>query len=312
MSDTAAVTQPLESLNYQQLYYFWVVAREGGLMHAGRALRLSHPTLHAHVRGLEERLGEKLFTKVGRRLVLTETGQVVHRYADDIFSLGREMLDTIRTQRTTTQPRLRVGVVDVVPKLIVRELLKPVLAMAEAPRVVCQEAGFEELLSELGLHRLDVVIADAIKPAGSAIRAFHHPLGECETGIFGSAALAKKYRKGFPHSLSGAPMLVPLERLPARRALDEWMAANGVTPHIVGEFQDSALLKVFGAEGLGLFPAPMAVADDVARQYDVQLVGRIAEITQRFFAISLERRLHHPAVLELFRAARAAIFGVDS
>jgi LysR family transcriptional activator of nhaA len=302
----------MEWLNYQQLFYFWVVAREGGLTHAARVLRLSHPTLHAHVRGLEERLEVKLFARQGRRLVLTDAGRVVQRYADEIFSLGREMVDTVRGQAPGMVPRLQVGVVDGLPKLVVRELLEPVRELSEPVRIVCSQGTYEHLLAELSLHRLDVVLADAPIPPGSNVRAFHHLLGQCGVGLFAVPELAKKIRRRFPESLRGAPMLLPLERLPLRRALDQWMTSLGVVPNIVAELGDSALLKVFGATGIGVFPAPLAVADEVCRQYGVQLIGQAGDIEQRFYVITLERKLHSPAVLALWQAARSAMFSREA
>lgn len=298
----------MDWLNYQQLYYFWVVAREGGLTHAARVLRLSHPTLHAHVKGLEERLEVKLFTRVGRRLVLTDAGSVVQRYADEIFSLGREMVDAVRTHAPGKVPRLHVGTVSALPKLVVRELLEPVQQLPEPVRIVCSEGAYDQLLAELALHRLDVVLADAPIPPGSNVRAFHHVLGECGVGLFAVPELCSKHRRGFPGSLRGAPMLLPLERLPLRRSLDQWMASIDVIPNIVAELGDSALLKVFGSSGAGIFPAPLAVADEVCEQYGVRLLGQAGEIQQRFYAITLERRLHSPAVRALWQAARSAMF----
>lgn len=298
----------MEWLNYHHLLYFWVVAREGGLTQAGKVLRLSHPTLSAQVHALEDSLGEKLFTKVGRRLVLTEMGRIVFRYADEIFSLGREMVDTVKDRPTGKAIRLEVGVVNVVPKLIVRRLLEPALHLAEPVRIVCHEGNYEELLADLALHNLDIIIADAAVPPGSNVRAFSRLLGQCGVGIFGTEALAKTYRRRFPASLDGAPMLLPLEHLSLRRAVNQWFEANNVRPKIVAEFDDSALLKVFGADGVGLFLAPLAVEKQIIAHYAVQVVGRIDEIKERYYAVSVERRLKNPAVIAVAEAARNEIF----
>lgn len=298
----------MEWLNYHHLLYFWVVAREGGLTQAGKVLHVSHPTLSAQVHALEDALGEKLFTKVGRRLVLTEVGQMVYRYAEEIFSLGREMVDTVKGRATGKPLRLVVGVVDAVPKLIVRRILEPVLRLPEPVRIVCREDSYEKLLAELSLHTLDIVIADAPVPAGSTVRAFNHLLGECGVGLFAAPALARTYRRGFPGSLDGAPMLLPLESLPLRRALNQWFEGKGVRPTVVAEFEDSALLKVFGGDGLGLFPAPLAVEEQVRQQYSVQLVGPIDAVTERFYALSVERRLANPAAVAISEAARRELF----
>jgi LysR family transcriptional activator of nhaA len=302
----------MEWLNYHHLLYFWVVAREGGLTQAGKVLHLSHPTLSGQIRALEDSLGEKLFTRVGRRLVLTEAGHMVFGYADEIFSLGRELLDTVKGRSAGRPVRLDVGVVDVVPKLVVRQLLDPALHLPERVRLVCREGTYEKLLVDLSMHELDVVIADAPIPAGSSVRAFNHLLGECGVGVFGTRALARTYRRGFPGSLDQAPMLLPLDHLPLGRALNQWFDAAGIRPSVVAEFEDSALLKVFGADGVGLFPAPLAVEASVCRQYDVELVGRIEDVKERFYAISAERRLKHPALVAIFDRARHELFGAPA
>lgn len=298
----------MEWVNYHHLLYFWVVAREGGLVAAGKVLRLSHPTLSAQIHALEDRLGAKLFTKVGRKLALTDTGRVVYRYAEEIFTLGREMVDTV-SGRATGQPlRLEVGVADVVPKLIVRRLLQPALVLPEPVRMVCREEPYEQLLGELALHHLDVVISDAPVPTGSNVRAFTHLLGETGVSFFGSKELVRRHKRGFPASLEGAPVLLPLEQLTLRRSLDQWFDRQGLRPRIVAEFEDSALLKEFGGDGLGLFPAPTVVEAEVMHKYGVQLLGRLPEVRERFYAITVERRLKHPAVVAISEGARHELF----
>lgn len=299
----------MEWLNYHHLLYFWVVAREGGIVPAGRVLRLSHPTISTQIHALEDALGEKLFVKVGRKLQLTEMGHIVFRYADEIFALGREMVDTVRGRASGAPQRLAIGVADVVPKLIVRRLLEPALAAPEPARLVCHEASHDELLAELALHRLHLVISDSPVPSGSPIRAFNHLLGETAVSFFGSRSLVDKYRRGFPHSLSGAPFLLPLESLPLRRSLNLWFERHGIEPHVVAEFEDSALFKVFGADGVGLFPAPAAVEAEVIRQYGVKRLARLDGVRERFYAITAERRLTHPAVKLISESARLELFG---
>lgn len=298
----------MDWINYHHLLYFFVVAREGGLVQAGKVLRLSHPTLSAQIRTLEEQLGEKLFVKVGRKLELTEMGRVVYRYADEIFSLGREMLDTVKGRGVGKQLRLHVGIADVVPKLVVRRLLQPALELAEPVRLVCVEAPHDKLLADLALHALDIVIADAPVPAGSNIRAYNHLLGETGISFFGVRSLATTLRRKFPGSLDGAPMLLPLEQLPLRRALDQWFERNGVKPNVVAEFEDSALLKAFGADGVGVFSAPTVVEAEIMAQYGVEIIGRSDEIKEAFYAISAERRLKHPAVVAISDVARHKLF----
>jgi LysR family transcriptional regulator, transcriptional activator of nhaA len=299
----------MDTLNYHHLRYFQVVAREGGLAAAGRVLRLSHPTLSAQVHALEDQLGEKLFSKVGRRLVLTEVGRTVLRYADEIFSLGRELVDTVQDRAGGAPLRLEVGVADVVPKLVVRRLLQPALGLPEPVRLVCHEAPQERLLVDLAQHALDVVISDAPVPTGSSVRAFNHLLGETGISFFGVEPLASAHRPGFPGSLQGAPMLLPLENLTLRRSLEQWFDRHGLRPRVVAEFEDSALLEEFGGDGLGIFAAPTVVEREVEAQYGVQLLGRTEEVRERFHAITVERRLKHPAVVAISDAARHGLFG---
>jgi len=245
---------------------------------------------------------------VGRKLALTEMGRVVYRYADEIFSLGREMLDTVKGRATGSPLRLDVGVVDVVPKLVVRRLLQPALSLSEPVRLVCHEASYEKLLGDLAMHTLDIVISDAPVPAGSTIRAFNHLLGETGISFFGTKSLVDSYKRGFPKSLDQAPMLLPVEGLIVRRSLNQWLDRNDIKPRIVAEFEDSALMKVFGSDGLGIFAAPTAVEAEVIAQYGVHLLGRSDEVRERFYAISVERRLKNPAVVAISDAARLELF----
>jgi LysR family transcriptional regulator, transcriptional activator of nhaA len=298
----------MEWLNYHHLLYFWVVAREGGLVPAGKVLRLSHPTLSAQIHALEDQLGEKLFTKVGRKLSLTEMGTVVFRYADEIFSLGREMVDTVKGRATGKPLRLNVGVVDVVSKLVVRRLLKPALNLGEPVRIICQEDNYDRLLADLALHTLDIVLSDAPVPTGSGIRAFNHLLGETGLTFFGTKDLVGAHKRGFPKSLNGAPMLLPLEGLALRRSLNQWLDQQDLKPRVVAEFEDSAQMKVFGADGLGIFAAPTTVESEVIEQYRVSVLGRVDEVRERFYAISADRRLKHPAVVAILNAARHELF----
>jgi LysR family transcriptional activator of nhaA len=291
-------------LNYNHLQYFWVVAREGGLVAAAKSLRLSHPTLSAQIHALEDRLGAKLFTKVGRRLVLTDLGRVTLQYAEEIFSLGRELMDTVEGRSTDKPLRLDVGVIDGLPKLIVHRLLKPALALAQPVRLVCHEGDFNRLLGSLAQHELDIVIGDSTVPSGSPIRAHHHLLGESPVSFFAVPSLAKTFRAGFPASLDGAPMLLPTQGVSLRRSLNQWFDSHGIRPQVVAEFDDSALLKVFGSEGIGVFPAPQAVAQDIRAHYGATLLGEVAGVVERFYAISIERRIRHPAVVAISQAAQ--------
>jgi LysR family transcriptional activator of nhaA len=295
-------------LNYHHLHYFWVVAREGSLVAAAKVLNVSHPTLSAQVRALEDRLGTKLFAPKGRTRTLTDAGRVAFRYADEIFTLGNELVDTVEGRTSGEPMRLDVGVVDVVPKLVVRRLLQPALESPERVRLACHEATLEKLLAELSLHALDVVISDAPVPSGSAVRAFNHFLGESGVSFFGTDELARCHRPGFPASLDGAPMLLPLANLTLRRSLEQWFDRKKIKPRVVAEFEDSALLQVFGSDGFGIFAAPSVVESAIVEQHGVRLVGRAREVRERFYAISVERRLAHPAVVAISDAARRALF----
>jgi LysR family transcriptional regulator, transcriptional activator of nhaA len=298
----------MEWLNYHHLLYFWTVARLGSVSRATEELYLAQPTISAQIRTLEESLGDKLFTRVGRNLVLTEVGRTVFRYADEIFSLGRELDDTLKGRSVGRPVRFIVGITDVMPKLVAYRLLEPALGMTDPIRVVCYEDKAERLLAELATHGLDLVLADA--PVGPTIkvRAFNHLLGECGVTIFAAGKLATLYRRGFPQSLEGAPFLLPTENTDLRRSLDHWFETEKLHPLVVGEFEDSALLQVFGQSGMGLFAGPSAIESEIKRQSGVQVVGRVEAIRERFYAISVERKLKHPAVLAISDAARQKLF----
>jgi LysR family transcriptional activator of nhaA len=299
----------MEWLNYHHLLYFWLVAREGGLARAGRELRLAESTVSGQVKALEHALGEKLFVRSGRRLVLTETGRVAYRYADEIFTLGRELREAVRGRPVGRPLSLVVGVADVVPKLVARRILEPALTHPEPVHLVCREDKPERLLAELAVHNLDVVISDAPVGPSIRIRAFSHLLGECGVMFFATKELALSHKRKFPKSLDGAPMLLPTENTALRRALDHWFGARGVRPKVVGEFDDAALLKVCGQTGMGIFPAQSVIADEVKRQYRVHTVGSADPVRERFYAISIERKLKHPAVVAISEEARQKLFG---
>lgn len=294
----------MEWLNYHHLLYFWTVVREGGLAKAAARLRLAHPTVSGQVHALEDALGEKLFEKQGRRLVLTEMGTVVYGYADEIFSLGRELLDTVKGRPTGRALRLNVGIADVVPKLIAREVLAPARKLGQKVHLVCREDAFDRLLVELASHSLDVLLSDSPLPPGGAVRGFNHLLSETTISFFGRADLRARFKKGFPLSLTGAPVLLPAAGTGLRHALDQWFDALGVKPDVVAEFDDSALMKTFGQDGVGLFPAPTAISAAVRQQYEVESLGEVREVSERFYAISVERRIRHPAVVAICAGAR--------
>ncbi len=291
-------------LNYHHLHYFWTVAREGSVSAACRRLNLAQPTVSGQLRTFEAAIGHKLLERSGRGLKLTETGRSVYRYADDIFAIGAELLDELQGQLPTGRLRLRVGVADVLPKLIVYRTLLPVLSLPEPIRLTCYEGKPDGLIARLASHDLDVVLADTPLTPQSGVRAYSHRLGESGLAVFGAPALARRFRKGFPRSLDGAPVLLPTKNTALRRVLDPWFEAHGIRPAIGGEFEDSALLKVFGQSGAGLFFAPEVIEPEVRQQFRVQTVGRLPELKETFYAISMERKIRHPAVAILTDAAR--------
>jgi len=300
----------MEWLNYHHLLYFWTVAKEGSIARACDKLLLAQPTISGQIRLLEKALGEKLFTKAGRRLVLTETGQIVYRYADEMFTLGREMVDTIHGRPTGRPLELVVGIADVLPKLVSFRLLHPALRGPLSIRLVCREDKPDRLIAELAVHQLDLVLSDAPMNPGLQVRAYNHLLGECGVTIMGTTTMARKFRRNFPRSLEAAPWLLPTSNTTLRRSLDQWFDLHDIRPNVQSEFEDSALLKVFGQEGLGVFAVPSIVETEVSRQYSVRPIGRLEEVKERFYAISAERKLKHPAILAICNAARETLAGV--
>lgn len=297
----------MEWLNYHHLLYFWVVARKGSIAKASQELRLAQPTISGQLKALEDSLGEKLFSRKGRGLELTEMGSVVYSYAEEIFSLGRELLDTVKDRPTGRPVRLQVGVANVVPKLIAHRILEPALRLPQRVRVIVHENTTEQLLAGLATSDLDLVLSDS--PVGTVkVKAYSHLLGECGLTFFATPALAKKYRKKFPQSLDGAPLLLPGEPTAIRHALDGWIDTQGIRPNVVGEFDDAALLAVFGMNGAGIFPVASAIEREVQQQFKVQVIGRTDVVRDRYYAISGERKLKHPAVVAITEAARKGLF----
>ncbi len=299
----------MEWLNYHHLLYFWLAAKEGSVTQAAAELRLAQSTVSAQIRRLEEVLDERLFRREGRRLVLTDVGRTVYRYAEEIFGLGRELLDVMKDRPTGRPLRFNVGIADQVPKLIAYRLLSPALSLDVPVRVVCNEGKTAQLLGELATHQLDVVITDTPLGSDTSVRAFNHLLGESSVTIYGTAARVRDVRRRFPRALGGAPFLLPTPGTMLRRALDQWFAAHDLRPNVVAEFEDSGLLKVFGQAGLGLFPGPTVLEKEIRRQYGVVVAGRLPDVRERFYAISVERRLKHPAVVAVSEAARNTLAG---
>jgi LysR family transcriptional activator of nhaA len=299
----------VEWLNYHHLLYFWTVVRTGSVASASEELRLAPPTISVQIRRLEDHLGEKLLRRSGRRLVPTEMGQAVFRYADEIFSTGRELLDMVHGRPTGRPMQLVVGVVDVLPKFIAHWLIEPALRLGERVRLVCREATPEQLLAQLSVQGLDVVLADAPIAPGVKVRAYNHLLGETGMSFLGDARLAGGYRRRFPKSLHGAPVLLPAANTAVRRSLDQWFDTLEVRPDIIGEFDDSELLWEFGRAGEGIFPVPTVLEEHLTRLYRLKRVGRTDAVRGRYYAISVERRLKHPAVVAICETARRELFG---
>ncbi|HYV34569.1 MAG TPA: transcriptional activator NhaR [Gemmataceae bacterium] len=295
-------------LNYHHLLYFWTVAREGSIVRACGQLHLTQPTISGQLRTLEKNVGAKLFDRVGRNLALTDTGRMVYRYAEEIFSLGRELQDTLDGRPPGRPLRLVVGVADSLPNLIAYRLIEPALRLPESVQVICEHGKTDNLLAQLALHTMDVVLTDAPVSPATKIRAFSHLLGECGVALFGTQALVTAYRRGFPQSLNGAPFLLPAENTVLRRSLEQWFDAEGIRPAVRGEFADTALIKVFGQKGAGIFAVRTAVEKETRQQHKVRLLGRVTSIRERFFAISLERKLKHPAVVAITESARQKLF----
>jgi LysR family transcriptional activator of nhaA len=295
-------------LNYHHLFYFWTVAREGTIARACTQLHLTQPTISGQLRSLEKTLGAKLFDRVGRHLVLTDTGRVVYGYADEIFSLGRELQDTLQGRSAARPLRLLVGIANTLPKEIAYRLLEPATRLPEPVQLVCEHGMPDVLLTRLAVNALDVVLADAPVSPTTKVRVFNHLLGECGVAIMGTPMLAATYRRGFPRSLEGAPFLLPPENTALRRSLEQWFEASGIRPLVRGEIADPGLLKIFGQHGAGLFAVRAAVERETQHHYKVRLVGRVESIRERFYALSVERKLKHPAVLAITAAAREKLF----
>ncbi len=300
------------AVNYHHLLHFWTVAREGGVAAAARRLRLTQSTLSTQLRQLEEQMGVPLFDRSQRRLALSEAGRTAFRYADEIFGLGREMVDALHRRPDGRPLRLAIGVTDAVQKLIAYRLIEPALKLPSGVHVHCSEDRIERLLPMLANHELDMVISDVPLPPGAAFKAFNHPLGESDISIFAAPGHASRLRRRFPRSLDGAPFLLPAGSSALRRELEAWFDQHRLRPTVVGEFDDSALLKVFGQAGVGAFAAPSVIAREIGRQYGVKLVGRTQGPVERFYAISAERRLKHPGVMAISAAARSELFAAPS
>jgi len=299
----------MRHLNYSHLLYFWTVAQEGSVRKASESLHLTPQTISGQIKLLEDSIGAPLLQRVGRGVALTETGRLVHQYADEIFALGAELSQRMQSAAPGTPALLTVGIVSTLPKLITHRTLEPVMQSVEGiTRLVCKEGDLDGLLADLAVHRLDLVLSDRPVPPGLNVKAFNHKLGTSEIGFFAHKQIARKYAKRFPASLDGAPLLLPVNTSALRRRLDDWFDELGIVPSIVAEFDDSALLKAFGAASTGLYPAPMAVRDELEHMYRARCVGQAEGLRESYYAISPERKINHPSVLRITEAARGKVF----
>jgi LysR family transcriptional regulator, transcriptional activator of nhaA len=293
----------MDWLNYHHLLYFWAVGRAGSITGACRELRLAPPTISAQIRTLEKDLGQTLLVRNGRRLELTEMGRVVFLYAEEIFSRGRELMETLKDRPRGQPLRLVVGIADVVPKLVSYRLLEPAMRLPGGVRIICREGPVDRLLAQLAVHELDVILSDTPAGAPVKVRAFNHLLGESGLSFFGVRRLAQALRRGFPKSLDGAPFLLPTEPASLRRSLEQWFESQHIRPKAAGEFDDFSLVQEFGANGEGVFAVPSIVEKEMW-QYKVERIGRTDDVRTRFYAISVNRILRHLGVAAICGMAR--------
>lgn len=298
----------MEWLNFHHLRYFWTVARKGGVRKAAEELNVSQPSISAQLRLLEDALGEKLFQRRGRNLVLSEVGQLVLSYADEIFSAGREMMNAVKQRPGNRALRLNVGMTDALSKLIAFEILKPAFEFPRPTHVICRQAEIGPLVNQLRAHRLDIVLAD--EPASSSLntKIFNHKLGHSGVTFCAVPAMAAKLRRGFPRSLDGAPALLPSENMGMRAALEKWFDAQGVRPRLVGEFEDSALMEVSATGGLGFTTVHSVVDKAALKHYGLKVIARVEECGSEFYAITTERRVKHPAAMAITEHAYSSLF----
>jgi LysR family transcriptional activator of nhaA len=292
------------ALNYHHLLYFWAVAKEGSLRRASEVLHVSQPSISAQLKQLEESLGTPLFTRTTRRLILTDTGQTVLQYAEEIFSLGRELLPAIRQEPGQRPLRLHLGVADSVPKVIVRQQLTPVFKLARAVRVIAREGSLEELITQLAGHKLDVVLADEPSTRALRVKTFNQRVSASDVVLCAAPLLAKRLVKDFPRSLDRAPSILPVAEMSLRRQLEHWFESRRVQPRVVAEVEDTALLTDLGAQGLGFVPVYSAVLDEIARSSRLQTIGVAMGLRMEIFAITAERRLQHPGVVAMTAESR--------
>jgi LysR family transcriptional regulator, transcriptional activator of nhaA len=294
----------VEFLNYHHLRYFWTVAKEGGLTKAAGKLHVSQSTISAQIQALESVLGEELFRRAGRNVALTDVGQHVLTYAEEIFSIGQDLLNSVKQRPTSRSLRVRVGVADTLPKLVAYRIIEPIFRLAQAVQISCWEHGVSEMLAELAAYRLDLVLADEPASSGVTANVFNHFLGECGVTFCAEPRLAVKLRRGFPKSLHGEPALLPMSNSGLRRSLEKWFHATGVRPRLLGEFEDPSFVNIVALHGLGFMVVPTMVVKETVARFGFRTIGRTDECKQQFYAITAERKLTHPAAVAIASAAR--------
>jgi len=299
----------MKRLNYQHLFYFWTVAKRGGITAACDELHLAQPTISTQLALFEQSIGNQLFDKQGRKLLLTDTGRLVFNYAEEIFTLGGELTNQLKGINNKGA-RLNVGITDALPKLLAYRLLEPLFIQAEKVNIHCIEEKTERLLSEIALHGLDIVLSDIPATPSSGTRLFNHLLGESEVAVFAAPFIAKDYYQNFPRCLNGAPFVLPTVNTALRRMLNQWFDEQDINPEVLAEIEDSTLLKTFGSSGVGLFFSPTVVALEIQKQYGVHMLGIANGIHERFYAVTAQRKLKHPLVVDILRQARQGLFGV--
>ena len=295
-------------INLKHLRYFWAVASHGSITKASQALHLTPQTISGQLRDLEESIGEKLFAREGRNLVLTETGRMVFSYADEMFQLGIELQDVLDGQTFGIKITVKFGVAMIVPKLLAYRVLEPVLQMNESTNLICHEAPLVDLLADMSVHKLDAVLSDCPINPSLNIRAYNHSLGGSGITFFSVPEHAKKLEKNFPQNLHDFPFLMPSKSSSLSMNLENWFDQHAIKPRVVAEFEDRALMKAFGERGTGVFTSPQTMEEDVLEKYGVRVIGRTDEIQENFYLISPERRIRNPAVTAITEAARANLF----
>lgn len=294
----------MRHLNYNHLLYFYTVAREGSVAKAAKVLHLTPQTVSGQIKLLEDVIGEPLFLRVGRGLTLSDTGRVVQTYADEIFSVGTALAQRLQSTAEQSVRELRVGIVDSFPKLVACKLLGVSLGDETPSKLSCSEGKLDSLLADLSVHKLDLVLSDRIVPTELNVRAYNHELGSSDMAFFAPQGWTHDVTDNYPHCLSEVPVLMPDSSSALRRNLDHWFDEKEIVPNVVAEFDDSALMKTFGEAGLGAFPAPHMIADEVSRCFNARAIGAVDGVTEHFTAISPQRRLRHPSVISIAENAK--------